>query len=157
MSCFLLNILLVLIWIMAVGTFRLSQFVLGLALGFAVIALTDCLWGTSTYAPRLWRVLRFLAFSLRELLLSNLQIAYDIITPRLRAQPQIIAIPLEARTDTKVTLLANFLTLTRGTLALDVSVDQQTLYVHAMYARNRDDFLREAKEGLEARLLETLR
>ena len=157
MTLFLLNVLLALVWAMAVGRFTLAQLLLGYALGFLILATLEPLWGRATYAPRLWRVLRFALFFLWELVLSSLQVAYDSVTPRLRAQPRVIALPLDAETETEITLLANFLTLTPGTLSLDVSSDGRTLFIHAMYARDREQLIADIKSGLEARLLEVLR
>jgi multicomponent Na+:H+ antiporter subunit E len=157
MNGLLLNLLLALVWVMAVGRFTFHQLALGFALGFLVLAVVEPLWGSATYAPRVVRFLRFAVFFVRELVLSTLRIAYDVVTPRLRARPRIVALPLAARTDSEITLLASFLTLTPGTLSLDVSADRRTLYVHAMYAENREHFVTEVKQGLEARLLEVLR
>lgn len=157
MNALLLNMLLALVWMMAVGRFTFHQLLLGFLLGFLVVSIVEPLWGGGTYARRVFRFVRFAAFFIWELILSSLRIAYDIVTPTLYARPRIIAIPLDARTDTEVTLVANFLTLTPGTLSLDVSTDQRTLYVHTMYTENRERFITEVKQGLEARLLEVLR
>lgn len=157
MTLFLLNLLLALVWAMAVGRFTVPQLLLGYVLGFLVLATLEPLWGTPRYSGRILRGLRFMTFFFAELLLSSLQVAYDVITPRLRATPRIIAVPLDAATETEITLLANFLTLTPGTLSLDISADRRTLYVHAMYAHDRKTFLTHVKRGLEARLLEVLR
>jgi len=157
MRGFLLNVLLALVWTMAVGRFTFPQLLLGFVLGFIIVAIIEPLWGSPRYFPRITQGLRFVLFFFRELVLSNLRIAYDVVTPRLQARPQIIAIPLEARTDTEITLLANFLTLTPGTLSLDVSADRRVLYVHAMYVDDHDRFIEEIKRGMEARLLEALR
>ena len=56
-----------------------------------------------------------------------------------------------------LTMLANLLTLTPGSLSLDVSEDRKTLFVHAMYIEDADQFRREVKEGLERRVLELMR
>ncbi len=157
MSSFLLNVLLALIWTMAVGRFTLQQLVLGFLLGFLVVAIVEPLQGTSRYTRRVTRGLRFAAFFLKELVLSNLRIAYDVITPRLHARPQIVAVPLDAQTESEITLLANFLTLTPGTLSLDLSSDKRVLYVHAMYAENPEQAINQIKQGMEMRLLEVLR
>jgi multicomponent Na+:H+ antiporter subunit E len=71
--------------------------------------------------------------------------------------PGIIAFPLDAKSDLEITLFANLLTLTPGTLSLDVSSDKKILYVHALYVKDADSFRSELKNGLEKRLLEVLR
>ncbi len=73
--------------------------------------------------------------------------------------PGVIAIPLDARTDVEITMLANLITLTPGSVSLDLSEDKRTLYVHAMYIDGGDveAYRRSVKEGLERRVLELLR
>jgi multicomponent Na+:H+ antiporter subunit E len=96
-------------------------------------------------------------FFLRELVTANLRIAFDIATPRLHISPCIVAIPLDVETDTEITLLANLITLTPGTLSMDISDDRKVLYVHAMYVSDPDALRKEIKEGFERRVLEVLR
>lgn len=73
--------------------------------------------------------------------------------------PGVVAIPLDARTDVEITLLANLITLTPGSVTLDLSEDRSVLYVHAMYIDDGDveAYRRSVKEGLERRVLELLR
>lgn len=73
--------------------------------------------------------------------------------------PGVVAIPLDARTDAEITLLANLITLTPGSVSLDLSEDKRVLYVHAMYIDGGDveAYRRSLKEGLERRVLELLR
>ncbi len=69
----------------------------------------------------------------------------------------IVAIPLDAKTDREITLLANLITLTPGTLSLDVSEDRRFLYVHAMFVEDVESFRDSIKNGFERRLLELMR
>jgi multicomponent Na+:H+ antiporter subunit E len=85
------------------------------------------------------------------------RVAYDVITPSYYMRPAVVAIPLDARTDAEITLLANLISLTPGTLSLDLSADRRTLYVHGMFVRDRETFVRSIKHGLERRLLGVMR
>lgn len=78
-------------------------------------------------------VLLGLAF-LRDLTLSSVAVARAVIDPR-RTAPGFVTVPLaSARTDLEITLIANYITLTPGTLTVDVSPDRQSLLVHALAA-----------------------
>jgi multicomponent Na+:H+ antiporter subunit E len=68
--------------------------------------------------------------------------------------PAIIAVPLDVKTDMEITLLANVITLTPGTLSLDVSNDKKVLYVHAAYVEDREEFVQDLKNGFEKKLME---
>jgi multicomponent Na+:H+ antiporter subunit E len=94
----------------------------------------------------------FVLYFIWELVLANLRVAYDVVTPQHYMRPAILAIPLEAKTDAEITLLANLISLTPGTLSLDVSSNRQFLYVHTMYLEEPEDFRK-----FEARLLKVMR
>ena len=64
---------------------------------------------------------------------ANIRVAVDVATPASRANPGIVAVPLEARTDAEITLLSNLITMTPGSLSIDVSDDRSVIYVHSMF------------------------
>ena len=72
-------------------------------------------------------------------------------------KPGVIGIPIEAKTDLEITVLANLITMTPGTLSLDISPDRKTLYVHAMYIHDPEELRRDIKENFEPRVLALLR
>ena len=69
----------------------------------------------------------------------------------------VIGIPIKAQTDLEITVLANLITMTPGTLSLDISPDRKTLYVHAMYIRDPEALRRDIQENFEPRVLALLR
>lgn len=92
-----------------------------------------------------------------EVVASALRVAHDVLTPEHHMRPAVVGVPLDAETDAEITLLAVLVTLTPGTLALDVSPDRRTLYIHAMYAADVEQVRREVKDRFERRVLELLR
>jgi multicomponent Na+:H+ antiporter subunit E len=109
------------------------------------------------YYRRVPQVISFALYFFYELVVSNLRIAVDILRPKLQMTPSIVAVPLDAKTDFEIMLLANLITLTPGTLSLEVSEDRTTLYVHAVYASDPETTVREIKTGFERRVLEVCR
>jgi multicomponent Na+:H+ antiporter subunit E len=107
-------------------------------------------------AVGLWfaRAVALAGLFLWELMLANLRVAFDVLTPRHRMRPGIIAVPLAARSDVEITLFANLITLTPGTLSLDVSDDRRILYVHAMYIEDADGVRTRLKRAFEQRVVE---
>ena len=106
---------------------------------------------------RIPRGVFLLFFFLGELVLSSVRVAWDVLSPNPRFRPGIVGVPLDAKTDEEITLLACLVTLTPGTLSLDVSEDRKTLYIHAMRVEDPDTFRKEIKDGFERRVLELLR
>jgi multicomponent Na+:H+ antiporter subunit E len=80
-----------------------------------------------------------------------------VVTPASRAHPGIVAVPLEARTDTEIAVLANLITMTPGSLAVDVADDRSVIFVHSMFAEDPDALVAFVKDDLERRVLELLR
>jgi multicomponent Na+:H+ antiporter subunit E len=157
MNAFLWNLLLSLGWVAATGVFTFSNLIAGFILGFLVLFFTRNVMGSPQYFNKVWQALSLLIFFLWELFLANLRVAYDVITPRHRMKPGVIAIPLEAHTDSEITLLSNLITLTPGTLSLDVSADRKVMYIHAMYIDDIEATHSKIKNGFERRVLEVLR
>ena len=153
---FLLNLLLALSWIALTGQFSPINFLEGFVLGYFMLWLVQRTTGPSTYFYKVRQVLGFAAFFAWELLLANLRVAYSVLAPDKSLRPGIVAIPLDVKTDTEITLLVNLITLTPGTLSLDVSADRSVLYVHTLYVDDVDDFRCQIKQGFERRVRELL-
>lgn len=125
---------------------------------FSVLWLSALLYD-KRYFIKIPKVVSLLFFFLKELFMANLKIAYDIMTPRYFMNPAIVALPLKASTDFEISLLSNMLTLTPGSLGVDISEDRSVLYVHLLYADegNAEKLKQELKNGFERRILEITR
>jgi multicomponent Na+:H+ antiporter subunit E len=144
------------VWVGLTGNTTLQNLLVGYILGWLVLSL---LWRRTGPGPlvRAWRILRFALYFAWEVVLANLRVAWEVVTPALRMRPGVVGIPLDAKTDAEITVLANLITLTPGTLSLDLSEDRQTLFVHALHVGDRDEFVASIKNGFERRLLEVMR
>ncbi|WP_304138598.1 Na+/H+ antiporter subunit E [Mesonia mobilis] len=154
---FLSNILLTFIWVAITGDFAFLNYVFGFVLSFIILYVITKGRGDAKYFKIIPKLIAFIFFFLWELLKANLQVAYDVVTPKFYMTPGIVRVPLEAETNLEITLLANLITLTPGTLSIDVSDDRKVLYVHAMYLSDKQAFIDDIKNGFEKRLLEILR
>lgn len=156
---FLWNILLALVWAALNGAFSPRHLIVGFGMGYVLLWMVQPVVGRSAYFLKVRQVLKLSGFFLWELVLANCRVAYDIVTPRNHMRPGVLAVSLDARTDVEITLLANLITLTPGTLSLDVSADRRTLYIHVMYIEEEglDATRLKIKNGFERRILEVLR
>ena len=150
MSHFVANAVLAAIWALFFGGFTWMTAISGLIVGYAVLWLLQPLTGTeSTYFKRVYFWLKLLVLFLYELLISSLQVLWDIVTPTHRARPAIIDMPLDVKSDVGILLVTNLISLTPGTLSIDVSDDRKTLKVHAMFAEDPDAVCKTLKQGME--------
>jgi multicomponent Na+:H+ antiporter subunit E len=156
-NIFALNLLLAIGWAAVIGDFSEMSLIFGFVIGFVALWVAKPLFGDTHYFVRFHRSIHLALFFLWELWVSCVRVAWDVITPRLYARPGVIAVPLDATTDLEITMTANLISLTPGTLSLDVSEDRKTLYVHAMYISEVDALKRELKDGMERRVTEAFR
>jgi multicomponent Na+:H+ antiporter subunit E len=156
-AALLFNILLALTWAAATGDFTLGNLVLGFAVSFAILAFAQPVMGGSTYFVKAPQILRLAALFAWELAVASVRVAHDVVTPTHYSRPGVVAVPLDAETDVEITALASLISLTPGTLSLDVSPDRRVLYIHAMFVGDPDEVRRQIKDGFERRLLEVMR
>ena len=151
------NLLLGLAWVLLSGDFSGLNLLVGMIFGYiALLLIEPQVDGFKGYPARVPRFIGFLGFFIKELVQANLRVAFDILTPPWHMQPGVIALPLSARTEMEITLVANLISLTPGTLSLDVSDDRKVLYIHAMFLDDEEELRRNLKE-MEHRALELFR
>jgi multicomponent Na+:H+ antiporter subunit E len=154
---FLMNLLLSFIWVALTGSLYYSNFLFGFLLGFFILWVMNRHDTDQRYFNRVPKTIGFILFFLYEMLLANIQVAYDVITPKYFFKPGIVSYPMDARSDIEINLLSTVIALTPGTMVLDISDDKKTLIIHVMYMKDKDSFIRQTKNGLERRLLEIIR
>ena len=160
MTPYVYNLSLMLVWVLITGDVSLPNLTLGFVMGFGVLAFA---LASDAFDPRFRAYARrvplafvFLLRFLKDMLMSNLRVAYDVVTPTHLMRPAIIRMPLEANTPGEITFLANLISLTPGTLSLDVDEDGSALFVHVMYLDDEAETLAQLKT-LETRFLELMR
>ncbi|MBS28776.1 MAG: Na+/H+ antiporter subunit E [Alphaproteobacteria bacterium] len=155
MNLLVFNIVLALIWGVVTNSFSASNLIFGFVLAFV------CLWlvrerfdQNNFYRP--FRILLLIALFVYELALSGFRVARDTLSPSMKFRPAIVAFPLELESPVGIMLLANLITLTPGTLSVDVSTDRSTLYIHAMDVDDADALRADIRNGFERRIREAL-
>jgi multicomponent Na+:H+ antiporter subunit E len=156
-AMFSANLMVALVWVAMTGGFNIAGLLVGFVIGYVVLFLLQRVTGRSSYFFKSVRLVNFVLFYAWEVVRSNIEVAYDVVTPGDRARPAVVAVPLDAKTDAEITLLANVLTMTPGSLSVDVSDDRKVIYVHAMFVDDPDEFRRTIKRDFERRVLELLR
>lgn len=157
MILFMLNLCLAVGWAFLWSDFSLGNLAAGFAAAYLALLATRPLYGGGRYFGTVWRVLALAGYFLWDLARSSLKVAWDVVTPAHHSRPGIVAVPLAARTDGEILMTANLISLTPGTLSLDVSPDRRTLWVHAMFIEDPAHLRRDLKDGMERRVLEAMR
>ena len=150
-SALLLNILIGIVWYSLQPAFSPGSFILGFGVGFVLLAFLYRPYGRRTFAA-----LSFIVFLLVAIVKSSFAVAAIILQPKLNLDQGIVAIPLTADSDFEIATLATAITLTPGTLSVDVghaADGQRVLYVHNLVVGDPDAMRREIKEEFEQRIL----
>jgi len=106
-----------------------------------------------SWITRIFHSLEFLGIYVWEVVKSNLVVAHDVLTPRHRMTPAWLELDLSSLSDKQILAYSNLVTMTPGTLSVDVTPDGRYLTVHAMYAESP----REAEEELTRVFKERIR
>lgn len=157
------TLILTVFWAALQGSFSVGNIVFGLLLAYAIVRFSRPLFDASDPAEqasvsfslrpvrRLWRFVVMVLVFLRELFVSSVQVAKFTLQPTLDIRSGIVKYPLDVSTDREITALSNLITLTPGTMTLDVSSDRSHLYIHALNVKteNGDDIIHDIKGSLE--------
>jgi len=157
MNVALLTLLLALGWAAATGSFTLPNLLLGAIVGGFCLFLIRGQIGGRRFWTKAWRILSLGWLFLCELLLSAVRVGLLVLRPRLDIKPAMVAFPLSVTSDIEITLLANLITLTPGTLSVDVSADRRFLLIHAIDVEDREALIRDIREGFEKKVMEACR
>ncbi len=157
MNLFLVNVLLALAWAAVSGSFSLGNLIFGFVLAALALSLIREQVGSVGYFSRLRRVTSLFLLFFYELIQSAVRVAILVVQPDMNLKPGIIAYDLKVDRDLEITLLANLITLTPGTLSVDVSADRSTLYIHALDCSDPDQIRKDIADGFERKILEAFR
>jgi len=157
MNIVTLNIAFAIAWAALTGNITLGGLAVGFLFGSAALYVTRPLFpGSTLYFRRTWRWIKLLVLFLYELVVSSVQVVWDVLTPRQRSRPGIVSVPLDAKGEMEILLVTNLISLTPGTLSLDVTDDEKTLYIHAMFADDPDAIRKQIKTGMERWVIEAM-
>src|SRR6478752_3511196 len=130
----LLNVIIAFTWMFLRGIWTLPSFIIGF------------FWGAE-----------LLFIFIRELFKANIAVTKDVLRPKLNIQPAIFAMPTRLESEWEITILSLLITLTPGTLVMDVSDDNSTIYIHAINTDDIDDIITDIQQTFEKAIMEVSR
>jgi multicomponent Na+:H+ antiporter subunit E len=153
----LLNFILAFVWMFLKTSYSPASFFVGYFFGLLIIYMFRRFFTSRFYLLRVVAVVNLIYIFTRELILANIAVLKVILKPKLDIKPGIFAYPTELKQDWEITVLANLITLTPGTLVVDVSPDNKVLYVHAMDISDADEDIQGIKNTFEKAIMEVSR
>ncbi len=136
-------------WAGVTGSVAPLNLLFGLALGLLALWLVR---DPSDSGPRVHPllVLQLAGVFIIELLKSGIRVARIVVRPDMKLRPAVIAYPLTVTRDFEITILASLITLTPGTLSVDVSRDGGTLYIHCVDVDDYDAVIADIRDTFES-------
>ena len=130
----LLNLFIAFLWMMLIDEdeFRFTTFVAGFLVGIGIVFFLHRFFGKQFYLRRLYYSFKLLLIFIRELTQSTVVVLGQILSPKLKIKPGIFKYETVLKSDVEVTMLSLLLTLTPGSVVMEVSPEGDTLYIHAM-------------------------
>jgi multicomponent Na+:H+ antiporter subunit E len=140
-----LVIWLLLVWLALWEDISPANLLIGAGLALVLLLAAPAIGPTRSPVLRPLATLRFLLVFAWKIVEANAIVAWEVVTPRSRINEGIVAVPLRQSTSLLTTLVANAVTLTPGTLTLEVERDGRgvTLFVHVLQLRSPDDVRRD--------------
>lgn len=153
------SLALLLIWLLLNNSTSAGHLLLGALLAFVIPLWSHRFWP----APKLHKPLRLLTLLpvvLWDIVVANFQVALQVLGPNARLQPGFFELPLDLDDDVAITMLASIITLTPGTVSVDVMVkprdsrERSMLLIHALDLRDPQQTIAAIKQRYEQPLKE---
>jgi multicomponent Na+:H+ antiporter subunit E len=131
---FILNLFIAALWFLLKDEpeAQFTTFVSGFFVGIMILYAMHRFFGTKFYLRRVMKIVTLILLFIQELLLSSMSVLKQILTPNLNITPGIFTYETELRGDWEITTLALLLTLTPGSVVMEVSEEGDMFYIHAM-------------------------
>ena len=123
------TLLLFVMWMVLTSNFQIFNIVVGIGVSFSIALLYSKLFTHKSFEfiSPVWFMV-YLYVLLKNLIISNIQISKRVLSKDMKLSPAVVAVKTNLESDWKKLLLANSITLTPGTLTLDIKDD--TLFIH---------------------------
>lgn len=150
-----LVIILMVIWCGFSNSFTLPNLFLGFVFSLMIsfVAIPEKI----DFHIDLISLIKLAANMISQLFLSSIEVGWDILTPKSKSQAMMIHLPIDCRHPVQIALLANLISLTPGTLAVDIDDDDAKLVIHIMFAQREKGVVDFIKNTLEPLIIKVIR
>lgn len=149
-------VIMALLWAGVNGNFSAPNLIFGAVIGLVAVLLLRQSLVSPGLGRKLRRIAKLAGSFFYELIASAVKVAVLVIRPDMGKviRPAFVKVPLKVKSDAEITILANLVTLTPGTLSVDISEDKNFLYVHTISLESREALIAEIANGFEKQVRE---
>lgn len=149
-----LSVVIFLLWLALNNASSLAHGVLALVLAIGLPLLTRRFWPEHPPGVRLLPAISLLAVVLWDIVVASIDVARLVLGPTRRIKPAFIEVPLDLQDPYVGTILASIVSLTPGTVSIDIDRSRRVLQVHALNVDDRAEMIRAIKTRYEQPLKE---
>lgn len=153
----LINLFIALLWMFLQDEWSILSFIGGYLVGLFIVFSMRRFFRESFYLKKVFSAFKLLLVFLSESVASSIYVIRQVIRPKVNVTPGIFKIETELSSDLEVTLLALLLTLTPGSVVMEVMPDKKTFYVHALNLPASIDAVEQSKVKFEKVIKEVTR
>ena len=158
MRSLLLNLIMAGMWLLFHQDPNIADFIIGFAIGFALLALFQPVVGSANYVRRTLAFLRFVLVFLREFIMANVAVTLTVLFgSRQGIHPNFITLDVSGMKPFEILVLSYCITLTPGTTSVEIEDDFKTLIVHALDAKHPEQVRRQINRSLRDAILKFTR
>lgn len=148
------NLIISFMWMFLSESYTFMTFIFGYILGALLLLLLNRFFPGRYYLKPLYKFSVLFLIFIRELILSNIDIVKLVYKRNPDFEPGIFAMPIDVKKNWEITLLANLITLTPGTLSVAISDDQTQIFIHAMHIDDIEESIDDIKNTFEKAIME---
>ena len=156
---FLLNLFIALLWVLFKDedVFRVPTFVAGFIVGMVIVFFMRRFFGGRFYIHRLYSVVKLILIFISETLQSAVSVIKHVLRPTIDIQPGIFKYTTVLKGEWEVPTLALLLTLTPGSVVMEVTPEGNVFYIHAMDINRYQGDLEKSLRRFEKAIMEVSR
>ncbi|MCE8023075.1 MULTISPECIES: Na+/H+ antiporter subunit E [Halomonadaceae] len=149
-----LSLVLLVVWLLMVRSIAPGQLLLGTVLAVGIPLLTQGFWEPLPRVKHPLKLVWFVLVVMWDIVKANVHVSLLILLPRREPHPGFVEYPLEVKDRLAITLLANTITMTPGTVSTNIRLDGSSLLIHVLDLDDEQALIREIRDRYERPLKE---
>lgn len=151
------NLFIAFLWTLFSGDMSVPTFTFGYLVGVGIVFLMHRFFGDRFYLVRVWAFIKLIFLFLNETFHSFFWVARFILNPKAIYRPGIFRYETKLETDWEITIISMLITLTPGSVVMDVSPDRKYIYLHGMDLTGQNEVLLSSLDKYEKAIMEVTR
>ncbi|RAW16723.1 MULTISPECIES: Na+/H+ antiporter subunit E [Paenibacillus] len=152
-----LNLIIAFVWMFLNNAWNGVGFLTGFLLGLLLIGSMRRFFPQRFYIVRVWAIIKLIVLLFKELVRASIEVIRQIVKPKLDIRPGIFTYQTQLSSDWEVTLLCLLISLTPGSLPLEISGNQRKLFIHALDIKDEQKMSDDIKNTFEKAIMEVTR